>query len=60
MICFSTVHDVQPYSSSRFNLTHRIRHLSFGTNIPGKTNPIDDTLAVASEGIWQFFCFKTS
>ncbi|CAK9814971.1 Endoplasmic reticulum-Golgi intermediate compartment protein 3 [Anthophora plagiata] len=45
------VHDVQPYTSSQFNMTHKIRHLSFGLNIPGKTNPMDDTTVVAMEGM---------
>ncbi|XP_023316165.1 endoplasmic reticulum-Golgi intermediate compartment protein 3 [Trichogramma pretiosum] len=42
------VHDVQPYSSSAFNLSYKIRHLSFGTNIPGVTNPIDNTQVISS------------
>lgn len=42
---------MQPYSSSQFNMTHKIRHLSFGLNIPGKTNPMDDTLVIAREGM---------
>lgn len=46
-----TVHDVQPYTSTQFNMTHKIRHLSFGLNIPGKTNPMDDTTVVATEGM---------
>lgn len=46
------VHDVQPYTSSHFNMTHKIRHLSFGLNIPGKTNPMDDTTVVAMEGMF--------
>ncbi|KAL6257406.1 hypothetical protein P5V15_010978 [Pogonomyrmex californicus] len=49
------VHDVQPYTSSRFNMTHKIRHLSFGLNIPGKTNPMDDTTVVAMEGAMMFY-----
>ncbi|XP_014213436.1 endoplasmic reticulum-Golgi intermediate compartment protein 3 [Copidosoma floridanum] len=44
------VHDVQPFSSSQFNLTHKIRHLSFGTNILGITNPIDNSSFYALEG----------
>ncbi|XP_015601063.1 endoplasmic reticulum-Golgi intermediate compartment protein 3 [Cephus cinctus] len=48
------VHDVQPYSSTQFNMTHKIRHLSFGLNIPGKTNPMDGTVVVASEGAMMF------
>lgn len=35
-------------------MTHKIRHLSFGLNIPGKTNPIDDTTVVAKEGMFLF------
>ncbi|XP_011162403.1 endoplasmic reticulum-Golgi intermediate compartment protein 3 isoform X1 [Solenopsis invicta] len=49
------VHDVQPYTSSHFNMTHKIRHLSFGLNIPGKTNPMDDTTVVAMEGAMMFY-----
>lgn len=45
---------MQPYSSSQFNMTHKIRHLSFGLNIPGKTNPMDDTLVIAKEGMLLF------
>ncbi|XP_071525804.1 endoplasmic reticulum-Golgi intermediate compartment protein 3 [Panulirus ornatus] len=37
------IHDVQQYRTADFDLSHRIRHLSFGVNIPGKTNPIDGT-----------------
>ncbi|XP_050727756.1 endoplasmic reticulum-Golgi intermediate compartment protein 3-like [Eriocheir sinensis] len=37
------IHDVQQFRTSDFDLTHRIRHLSFGAKIPGKTNPIDGT-----------------
>lgn len=46
------VHDVQPYTSTHFNMTHKIRHLSFGLNIPGKTNPMDDTTVIATEGMF--------
>ncbi|XP_054723258.1 endoplasmic reticulum-Golgi intermediate compartment protein 3-like [Uloborus diversus] len=48
------VHDLQPFSASQFNLTHRIRHLSFGKNIPGKTNPLDGTMQVADKGAMMF------
>ncbi|EZA53366.1 Endoplasmic reticulum-Golgi intermediate compartment protein [Ooceraea biroi] len=49
------VHDVQPYTTTHFNMTHKIRHLSFGLNIPGKTNPMDDTTVVAMEGAMMFY-----
>ena len=48
------VHDVQPFSTSDFNLTHTIRHLSFGRNVPGKTDPIDGVTAVAERGSEMF------
>lgn len=51
----AAVHDVQPYTSSHFNMTHKIRHLSFGLNIPGKTNPMDDTIVIAMEGMFLLF-----
>lgn len=43
IINFFSVHDVQQFRTSDFDLSHRIRHLSFGAKIPGKTNPIDGT-----------------
>lgn len=48
------IHDLQPFSSSQFNVSHRIRHLSFGRNIPGKTNPLDGTNQVADQGAMMF------
>merc|ERR1711971_458292 len=44
------VHDVQPFTTTDFNLTHTIRHLSFGRNVPGKTDPIDAVTSVAEKG----------
>nr|CAD7589046.1 unnamed protein product [Timema genevievae] len=43
------VHDVQPFSSSSFNTSHHIRHLSFGRTIQGVTNPIDGIDVIAHE-----------
>ncbi|KAH9628676.1 hypothetical protein HF086_009298 [Spodoptera exigua] len=49
------VHDVQPYSSSVFNTTHFIRHLSFGTDIEGaNTAPLDGVDGIAKEGAVMF------
>ncbi|XP_023337737.1 endoplasmic reticulum-Golgi intermediate compartment protein 3 [Eurytemora carolleeae] len=48
------VHDVQPYSTSDFNVTHTIRHLSFGRNVPGKTDPMDGVVGVAEKGSEMF------
>ncbi|XP_042236903.1 endoplasmic reticulum-Golgi intermediate compartment protein 3-like [Homarus americanus] len=44
------IHDVQQYRTADFDLSHRIRHLSFGVNIPGKTNPIDGTELKTEKG----------
>lgn len=51
------VHDVQPYSSSVFNTTHYIKHLSFGTDIKAaNTAPLDGVNGVAKEGEgWALF-----
>nr|XP_018902255.1 PREDICTED: endoplasmic reticulum-Golgi intermediate compartment protein 3 [Bemisia tabaci] len=52
------VHDVQPFSSSSFNTTHRIRHLSFGQKVDGvpgsTTNPLDGTENIAEKGSTMF------
>jgi endoplasmic reticulum-Golgi intermediate compartment protein 3 len=47
---FVAVHDVQPFSANNFNMTHNIRHISFGKSVPGKTNPLDSHSEVATEG----------
>lgn len=45
------VHDVHPYSSTSFNTTHSIHHLSFGERIDyANTHPLDDTVHTAKEG----------
>jgi len=52
------VHDVQPFSSSVFNSSHRIRHLSFGRNkLAGKANPLDGAESIATEGstMYQYY-----
>ena len=48
------VHDVQPFSSGDFNVTHRIRHLSFGPKVDGQGNPLDGVIAVADKGAMMF------
>lgn len=49
------VHDVQPFSSSAFNTTHKIQHLSFGHPIKGtKSSPLDETFVLAEEGAMMF------
>lgn len=45
------MHDVQPFSSSVFNTTHVIKHLSFGSDIKsGNTAPLDGITGLAKEG----------
>lgn len=45
------VHDVQPFSSSDFNTSHKINHLSFGEILDSSThNPLKDAEGSASEG----------
>ena len=50
------IHDVQPFSSSDFNMTHRIRHLSFGRQLEGGSdvNPLDGVESVADKGATMF------
>ncbi|XP_028176787.1 endoplasmic reticulum-Golgi intermediate compartment protein 3 [Ostrinia nubilalis] len=49
------VHDVQPFSSSVFNTTHIIKHLSFGSDIKsGNTAPLDGITGTAKEGAVMF------
>lgn len=49
------VHDVQPFSSSRFNMSHRINTLSFGEEFGyGQTSPLDGTEVMAEEGAMMF------
>jgi len=51
------IHDVQPFSSTDFNTTHRIRHLSFGRQLEGgleSNNPLDGIETVAEKGATMF------
>lgn len=61
-VCFILVHDVHPFSSSSFNTTHIIRHLSFGQKIESIPNhggnPLDSTESVAEEGNYLLFICK--
>ncbi|XP_048590649.1 endoplasmic reticulum-Golgi intermediate compartment protein 3 isoform X1 [Nematostella vectensis] len=51
------MHDLQPFGSTQFNLTHNIKHLSFGHDYPGKTYPLDNTFVPAMEAgsMYQYF-----
>ncbi|XP_076456830.1 endoplasmic reticulum-Golgi intermediate compartment protein 3-like [Babylonia areolata] len=45
------VHDIQAFGGQKFNLSHRINHLSFGNDYPGIVNPLDGAFEAAGE--WQ-------
>lgn len=51
------VHDLQPFGSTQFNLTHHIRHLSFGHEYPGLKHPLDNTYVAAEDAgsMYQYF-----
>lgn len=52
------VHDVQPFSSSKFNTSHRINKLTFGEEFGfGHTNPLDQLEVTAKENaiMYQYF-----
>lgn len=45
------VHDVQPFASTVFNTTHKIRHLSFGSSLDSDShNPLGNTMVYSQEG----------
>ena len=48
------VHDVQPFNSEDFNLTHTIRHLSFGRNVEGMDASLNGFLGYAERGATMF------
>lgn len=52
------VHDVQPFASTDFNLTHNIQHLSFGQQMSQEysqaTSPLDGVLTGADKGAMMF------
>ncbi|KAK7485635.1 hypothetical protein BaRGS_00023084, partial [Batillaria attramentaria] len=35
------VHDLQAFGGQKFNISHRINHMSFGIDYPGIVNPLD-------------------
>ncbi|XP_035659537.1 endoplasmic reticulum-Golgi intermediate compartment protein 3-like [Branchiostoma floridae] len=51
------VHDLQPFGGEKFNLSHHVNHLSFGTDIPGRVNPLDGHMVAAKQGsmMYQYF-----
>jgi len=53
----SHVHDTAMFGIESFNLTHRIDHLSFGADFPGRTNPLDgiNRVSEAKNSLFQYF-----
>jgi len=51
------VHDLQPYSSSEFNLTHTINYVAFGESAMDKQGPLDNLYVVAESGAMMFQYF---
>uniref|UniRef100_A0A674N3H7 Endoplasmic reticulum-Golgi intermediate compartment protein n=1 Tax=Takifugu rubripes TaxID=31033 RepID=A0A674N3H7_TAKRU len=51
------VHDLQSFGLDNINMTHLIRHLSFGQDYPGLINPLDDTNITAPQAsmMYQYF-----
>lgn len=51
------VHDLQPFSGDKFNMTHHIKQLSFGMEYPGMDNPLDNMLVTDVKGssMYQYF-----
>lgn len=49
------VHDVNPFASTDFNVSHHINHLSFGQQLEeGTNNPLDGVEAIAEKGAMMF------
>ncbi|XP_077866155.1 endoplasmic reticulum-Golgi intermediate compartment protein 3-like [Saccoglossus kowalevskii] len=51
------VHDLQAFSGEKFNLSHRINHLSFGHKYPGMENPLDNSKVTSQKAsiMYQYF-----
>ncbi|KAL7408102.1 hypothetical protein ABVT39_018312 [Epinephelus coioides] len=51
------VHDLQSFGLDNINMTHLIKHLSFGKDYPGIVNPLDETDVTAPQAsmMYQYF-----
>ncbi|XP_056403689.1 endoplasmic reticulum-Golgi intermediate compartment protein 3 isoform X1 [Hyla sarda] len=51
------IHDLQSFGLDNINMTHHIKHLSFGRDYPGLVNPLDETSvsAVQASMMFQYF-----
>lgn len=48
------IHDLQPFGRSVFNMSHEIRHLSFGHDYPGLVNPLDKHSQISTDGSYMY------
>ncbi|XP_075439024.1 endoplasmic reticulum-Golgi intermediate compartment protein 3-like [Ascaphus truei] len=53
----AVVHDLQSFGLDNINMTHHIKHLSFGRDYPGIVNPLDGTSVDASQASMMFQYF---
>uniref|UniRef100_UPI00398EEB37 endoplasmic reticulum-Golgi intermediate compartment protein 3 n=1 Tax=Pristiophorus japonicus TaxID=55135 RepID=UPI00398EEB37 len=44
------IHDLQTFGLDNINMTHYIKHLSFGSDYPGIVNPLDGSNITAQQG----------
>ncbi|XP_024415563.1 endoplasmic reticulum-Golgi intermediate compartment protein 3 isoform X1 [Desmodus rotundus] len=51
------IHDLQSFGLDNINMTHYIRHLSFGEDYPGIVNPLDHTNVTALQASMMFQYF---
>ncbi|XP_024856238.1 endoplasmic reticulum-Golgi intermediate compartment protein 3 isoform X1 [Bos indicus] len=51
------IHDLQSFGLDNINMTHYIRHLSFGEDYPGIVNPLDHTNVTAPQASMMFQYF---
>ncbi|XP_004687301.1 PREDICTED: endoplasmic reticulum-Golgi intermediate compartment protein 3 isoform X1 [Condylura cristata] len=51
------IHDLQSFGLDNINMTHYIRHLSFGEDYPGIVNPLDRTNVIAPQASMMFQYF---
>ncbi|XP_034977530.1 endoplasmic reticulum-Golgi intermediate compartment protein 3 isoform X3 [Zootoca vivipara] len=51
------IHDLQSFGLDNINMTHFIKHLSFGRDYPGIVNPLDGTVVTAQQASMMFQYF---
>lgn len=57
------MHDLLPFNTDAFDLSHEIHKLSFGDDFPGVVNPLDgvvidqrtDKMSMGQTGMFQYF-----